>query len=69
MLQCSGGSEPCSARETFQPLSPLSGAIHPAEYSPQGQGGGESGKGAQGGVRGGGGGGRGFEEQGSTDAF
>lgn len=36
VLQCSGGSEPCSARETFQPLSPLSGAIHSTEYSPQG---------------------------------
>lgn len=36
MLQCSGGSGPCSARETFQPLSPLSGAIHPTEYSPEG---------------------------------
>lgn len=38
MLQCSGGCEPCSATETFQPLSPLSGAIHPTEYSPRGQG-------------------------------
>ena len=38
VLQCSGGSEPCSARETFQALSPLSGAIHPTECSPQGQG-------------------------------
>lgn len=33
MLQCSGGSEPCSARETFQPLSPLSGAIHPTPHT------------------------------------
>ena len=38
--QCSGGTEPCSPRETFQPLSPLSGAIHSTEYSPQGWGGG-----------------------------
>lgn len=33
MLQCSGGPGPCSARETFQALSPLSRAIHPNEYS------------------------------------
>lgn len=65
VLPCSGGSEPCSARETFQPLSPLSGAIHSTEYSPQGLvvwGGCR--KKAQGGT--GRGGGKGLEEQGSA---
>lgn len=65
VLQCSGGSEPCSARETFQPLSPLSGAIHPTEYFPQGQGE-ESGKGAQGGA---GGGGRVWRSRGQPTPF
>lgn len=70
VLPCSGGSEPYSARETFQPLSPLSGAIHSTEYSPQGLGGGGGrggGKKAQGGT--GRGGGKGLEEQGSTNTL
>lgn len=35
-FQCSREPGPCSARGTFQALSALSGAIHPAECSPQG---------------------------------